>query len=141
MAKANMLNVYDAKRMTEALEKYKRGRKDSYAVFDPTSLCILVYNEDRVQVYEIDLERCTTAGQALDWIYQLYHKTWVTPVILRDIIECMDIVFLKIFDRGIQGSLCPCGCARYKDGGKYVLSKTRALYKALKRTTRAGENA
>ena len=27
-------------------------------------------------VYEVDLDRCKTAGACLDWIHQLHEKTW-----------------------------------------------------------------
>lgn len=114
MTKVSMENVYDGKRMLEELKKYMEGRKDSHAVFDTDSLCILIYDDEKKLVYEIDVENCTTAAQILDWIYQLYHKTWVTPVILRDIIECMNIVFLRIFSKGVQGMICPFGHGLHK---------------------------
>jgi len=49
--------------------------------------------------YEVDLERCLTAPEILDWIVQLHKKTWVDDKIIYDLIEILD----DILD--IQGNI------------------------------------
>lgn len=53
--------------------------------------------------YEIDLERCNTSAQVLDWIIQLSKKTWATAEIISDLV--------KVFDEylDIQGNICSIG--------------------------------
>jgi hypothetical protein len=40
--------------------------------------------------YEIDLERCNTSAEALDWIVQVSKKTWATDEILADLVRMLD---------------------------------------------------
>ena len=40
-------------------------------------------------LYWIDLERCLTPAQVLDWIFQLRGKTWMTPGLLGLFLEAM----------------------------------------------------
>lgn len=47
--------------------------------------------------YDIDLKRCATASQCLDWIHQVNVKTWATPEIMKD--------FISILFRNIKMSL------------------------------------
>jgi hypothetical protein len=39
--------------------------------------------------FEIDLERCETAGQVLDWIAHLQGKAWATPEILGEAVDAL----------------------------------------------------
>ena len=56
--------------------------------------------------YEVDLERCTTPAQVLDWIVQVSKKTWATDAIVADLVRALD----DLLD--MQGTLCPFGQAR-----------------------------
>lgn len=44
------------------------------------------YIVHRVNGYEIELERCKTSAQVLDWIFHIYPKTWVTPKTMYDLL-------------------------------------------------------
>lgn len=50
--------------------------------------------------YEIDLERCTSSAEVLDWIIQVSKKTWANDAILSGLVrrldECLDL----------QGNVC-----------------------------------
>ena len=59
--------------------------------------------------YEVDLERCTTSAQVLDWIVQVSKKTWATDAIVADLVRALDDVL------DMQGTLCPFGQARIVD--------------------------
>ena len=56
--------------------------------------------------YEVDLERCTTPAQVLDWIVQVSKKTWATDVVVADLVRALD----DLLD--VQGTMCPFGQAR-----------------------------
>lgn len=56
--------------------------------------------------YRVDLERCTTAGQVLDWIAQVAKKVWADPYVLAGLVHALDAVLQ------IQGRLCPNGGSR-----------------------------
>ncbi len=62
-----------------------RPRTDSCR-FDPKRLQIRIFSEGR-QVYDIDLQRCRTASELLDWILQLTPKCWFSAQMLFDLIE------------------------------------------------------
>jgi hypothetical protein len=68
------------------------------------NLTIELYRGDR-QMYWIDLERCLTPAQVLDWIFQVHKKTWMTAELLRTTLEALDCALNP------QGSLCSCGLA------------------------------
>jgi hypothetical protein len=42
--------------------------------------------------YEIDLDRCLTAGAVLDWIIQVAEKAWASPPILAGLVRLVDHV-------------------------------------------------
>lgn len=50
--------------------------------------------------YEVDLDRCRTHEEALDWIFHLKEKVWVTAVVLFDFLTTLNEAFL--FRYGIQ---------------------------------------
>lgn len=56
---------------------------------DKKRLCLVHVNSS----YEIDLERCLTSAQVLDWIMQVGIKRWCTPEVMLDLIykfgECL----------------------------------------------------
>ena len=41
-------------------------------------------------LYEIDLERCRTSAEVLDWIFQISKKTWAIPAIRSDLLLALD---------------------------------------------------
>lgn len=63
----------------------------------------LVYEVDDGSVYEVPLDEITSSAAALDWVYQLHAKTWMTPRGIHDLLTAIDDVI------GGQGSLCSGG--------------------------------
>ena len=53
--------------------------------------------------YAVDLERCLSAAEVLDWIAQLGKKGWLTDRDFRDLFRLLD----EVLD--IQGNLCSFG--------------------------------
>ena len=53
--------------------------------------------------YSVDLERCTTSAQMLDWIMQIAGKTWANDVCLAGLVRALDDVLAP------QGTLCSFG--------------------------------
>ncbi len=53
--------------------------------------------------YEIDLERCNSSAEVLDWIVQIAKKTWATDAIVADLVRTLD----RLLD--LQGNLCSFG--------------------------------
>jgi len=45
----------------------------------------LVYKKPKHYEYEIDLEGCTTAWRALDWVFHMQGKNWITDQDLADL--------------------------------------------------------
>lgn len=57
-------------------------------------------------LYEIDLEdRCHTASQMLDWIFQLHAKTFISDKDMRDLLRA----FHELCGRNPQAILCRSG--------------------------------
>lgn len=57
--------------------------------FNDASTCIFIQVHPGYE-YDVDLERCQTAGQCLDWIHQIRGKTW-GPDVLNDFTRMMFI--------------------------------------------------
>jgi hypothetical protein len=43
--------------------------------------------------YEIDLERIRDSAEMLDWIFQIFKKTWATPDIIYDVLNAFESIF------------------------------------------------
>jgi hypothetical protein len=56
--------------------------------------------------YEVDLERCNTPAEVLDWIAQIEGKTWGTPVVVGELVAAIcDLL-------NPQATLCSWGVAK-----------------------------
>ena len=55
--------------------------------------------------YYVDLERCRTSAELLDWIFQINQKTWATPEIVKDLLDAIDDLLCP------QATLCSGGMA------------------------------
>jgi hypothetical protein len=53
--------------------------------------------------YRIDLERCTTSAEVLDWIAQVAGKLWATAADVGDLVRALDDVL------GLQANICGAG--------------------------------
>lgn len=61
----------------------------SHAEYRPDIHAIWLYVPPHGNVYEIDLDRCTTAKQALDWIFHVAKKPWCSGDMLQAFIRCL----------------------------------------------------
>ncbi|MBN1841502.1 MAG: hypothetical protein JW883_04360 [Deltaproteobacteria bacterium] len=59
--------------------------------------------------YEVDLERCNTPGQVLDWIFQVFSKRWATPELMYDFLEALNVACHRFHGTSVQGCLCSFG--------------------------------
>ena len=68
-----------------ALQPMRRSRKKADA--EPNEW---VYRRDnntlehRTGVYYVDLDRCESSAAVLDWLFQIFNKTWCTPKTIFD---------------------------------------------------------
>lgn len=59
--------------------------------YDPKTLCLTWKDRFSAMEYEVDLERCTTAGDILDWVGQINRKKkWGTPEVLGYLVQALD---------------------------------------------------
>jgi hypothetical protein len=54
--------------------------------------------------YEVDLDRCRTSGEVLDWIIQLNQKSWTTPEDIGHLVEALDVLLHPQFTLCSGGS-------------------------------------
>jgi hypothetical protein len=86
--------------LSEAIKQMKnlaRGGEIMEWVYHPKDLmlCTMDMPEDKPH-YEVDLERCTSVAQILDWIAQVNAKTWSTPEIVgKLVIELNWLLYLQ----------------------------------------------
>lgn len=53
--------------------------------------------------YEVDLERCLTCADTLDWIFQVNAKVWATPAVMAGLLNALHDVLQP------QSNLCSFG--------------------------------
>lgn len=58
---------------------------------------------DGVDLYQVDLERCTTSARVLDWIAQVRGKAWADVGALAGLVRALDDVI------DLQATLCSFG--------------------------------
>ena len=80
----------------------------------------LEYLEDGHWRYEVDLERCRTSAQILDWLCQLAEKTWITSADLGDLVRA-----LNHLGGHLQSSMCGCGKENGPVDWKGLLAKAK----------------
>jgi len=83
--------------------------------FDKEERTIEVRNHTGHWLYEIDLERCTTPAQLLDWIFQLHGKTWMTPEMMDEFLSAIQHACREVLGKSVQGCFCPFGQSRTVD--------------------------
>ena len=54
-------------------------------------------------VYSVDLERCRTSAEVLDWIFQVSTKTWAPPEVVGELVRALDAALSP------QATLCSFG--------------------------------
>jgi hypothetical protein len=64
---------------------------------------VLVLYLEPHHAYEVDLERCTTSAEVLDWVCQVAAKTWADDATLAGLVRALDDVLAP------QAHLCSSG--------------------------------
>lgn len=67
--------------------------------------------------YEVDLERCSTSAEMLDWIFQVAGKAWATADELGHLVEALDDTLHP------QGTLCGFGKGKTLDVKAFLTEK------------------
>lgn len=80
--------------------------------FDREECTIDMKTDDGGHHYWIDLDRCTTPAQLLNWIFQLHNKSWMTADLMRELLEGFEQACREVFDGDVQGVFCPCGVSK-----------------------------
>ncbi len=74
--------------------------------FNPETLVLELFNADGHSVYEVDLERCQTSAEMLDWIMQVQKKTWATDETTAALVRALHVLLRP------QANLCSDGTER-----------------------------
>lgn len=77
-------------------------------IFDPNNLT-LTYD---IEGYEIDLEGIHSSAEILDWIFQIYGKSWADANTLYDLLTAFHDILHP------QANFCSLGQDKPSDGGK-----------------------
>jgi len=95
--------------------------------FDPVRRVLTFYKQPGWWVYEVDLDRCSTSAQVLDWIFQITQKRWATDHVLAALRHALNAMLRP------QATLCGSGCERGPIG---VPSTLQRLAEGFKGTTK-----
>ncbi len=74
----------------------------------------LAYVQDQRTFYRIDLERCSTSAEVLDWIFQLRGKSWTRVIDMGHLIDALH----DILDP--QANLCSWAITKKMDPKAYL---------------------
>lgn len=85
----------------------REPRKEQFVHFNRKELQLEIrYGK---HFYWIDLDRASTPGEVLDWLAQIFNKTWVEPDLFYEVFDALNDACREVFGTGIQGCLCPMG--------------------------------
>lgn len=82
--------------------------------------------------YQIDLDRCKTSAQVLDWIIQVAKKTWTTQEVIADLVLMLD----RCLD--LQANICSWGADHPFNAEKWL--KTKKAYRHYHLSSEEFEN-
>lgn len=101
-------NLMETKRNTITLAELMEfpGWEPKFWKFNKANLTL------ECEYYEIDLERCNSPAEILDWIFQVKNKGWITPELMDDLLTAFEHACDEVFDNNIQGLFCPFGEGR-----------------------------
>jgi hypothetical protein len=71
--------------------------------YDAERLVLELHDEAGRWLYEVDLERCRTSAEVLDWIFQVTKKRWATDAVIGGLVRELE----RLFDP--QSTLCTAG--------------------------------
>jgi hypothetical protein len=57
---------------------------------DRECLCLVFTDEVLGEIYDVDLRRCRTSAEVLDWICQVAHKSWATDAVLAGLVRAIN---------------------------------------------------
>jgi hypothetical protein len=83
---AELVAKYDAE--DKAWRRQKRSRIGN-AVWNKKDRCIELFDDAGRFMYDIDLDRCKSAEAVLNWILHVHQKTWMTPQMMKDMLDMM----------------------------------------------------
>ena len=81
---------------------WKCKGKTSDCIYNRDNNTIEIHTKEAGFVYKINLEECNNGLEILDWIYQVFDKTWGTPQTVYDLIECFEIVCQEKYQQSMQ---------------------------------------
>jgi hypothetical protein len=84
---------------------------------------VLAVDDAERHHYEVNLREFKTSAGALDWIFQVAGKTWVTPVQLGDLIQAIDDIIEP------QATLCSGGHDKTLDVEKHLKEIAKAAHR------------
>ena len=90
-----------------------RGKINSMWKFNKGNLTLKLITHPK---YEVDLERCNTSVEVLDWIIQVSRKVWATDEMIGSLVRQMDRCL------AIQENICGCGVDKPFNARKWLLS-------------------
>ena len=98
-------------RADEYLKEIFRDRRPEIkqCEFHREPLTLMIKDEKGRDIYEVDLEQCETPAQVLDWIFQIFSKTWSTPKMIYDFLDCLNETCRMELGNSVQGMYCPFG--------------------------------
>ena len=73
--------------------------------FKPESL-VLVCEAAEAKGYEVDLERCTTSAEMLDWLCQVAEKDWATAELVGNLVLALNDLLrpnASVCSMGVEG--------------------------------------
>lgn len=99
---------------TERSKFHRRHRNPGYCArssqgrwrYEPDALVLALYDDRERYIYEVDLERCTTSAEVLDWIMHVAGKHWSTPEVVAGLIHALNQVLRP------KANLCAQGIER-----------------------------
>ncbi len=71
------------------MDKWLETRQIGVARYDPDAR-IIDLSDGAGYTYEVDLDRCKTKKDLLDWIFHLAGKKWCKGSVLTDFIHCLE---------------------------------------------------
>jgi hypothetical protein len=94
--------------------------------YNPATHCLEIEKQEGgyISHYEVDLDRCNTGAELLDWIYQVKDKNWISPDDVADLVYAVDDIL-----ESVQGTLCSGGENLKFDVNKYLTENVDPLFK------------
>jgi hypothetical protein len=83
------------------MDEWLETRRVGVAEYDPDTQTIRLYVYAGQNTYQIDLDRCKTQKELLDWILHLSGKTWCKGSVMIDFIHCLEWAIRERHDQSL----------------------------------------